>query len=66
METEEYKLSESERLALCIDCLIKIRDTHSARVIMGDRVVKDRAFLMSSECLEKIFKKKQPKEEEKT
>jgi len=65
MEIEEFILSETERLALCIDCLKKIRDTHSARVIMGDRVVIDRAFLMADECLEEIFKKK-PKTEENT
>ena len=62
---EEFNLSEVERLALCIECLIKIRNNHSEKIIMGDKIIRDRAFLMADECLSEIFKKK-PKTTENT
>lgn len=54
----EYLLSNEERLELCIKALEEIKKTHSSQIVMGDRVVRDRAYIQASECLSAVMKLK--------
>ena len=54
----EYLLSNEERLKLCIKALEDIKNTHSVKIVMGDRIVRDRAYIQAKECLDKVMELK--------
>ena len=50
-----YILSNEERLELCIKSLVDIMKTHDVNIIMGDKIVRDRAYLQAKECLDEVM-----------
>lgn len=50
-----FVLSNEEKLEKCIKALEEIKSTHDANIIMGDRVVRDRAYLQAKECLDDVM-----------
>lgn len=50
-----FVLSNEERLEKCIKTLEEIKSTHDVNIIMGDRVVRDRAYLQAKECLDEVM-----------
>ena len=54
----EYLLNDEKRLELCIKALEEIKQTHSAQITMGDKVIRDRAYIQAKSCLDKIMELK--------
>lgn len=49
-------MTDEEKLKMCIETLKEIMETHNVDIIMGDRVVRDRAYKQAKECLDKVLK----------
>lgn len=50
-----YVLTDEERLNLCIKTLDEIKQSHSAEIILNGCVVRDKAYIQSKNCLDRIM-----------
>lgn len=49
-------MTDKEKLELCIKELKDIMHVHDVNIIMGDKVIRDRAYYMAKECLDEVMK----------